>query len=89
MTSRRILGYVSSLSSQSLTRYGTASGGTGSITAFTTAGITYNGVYFNSDGTLTVTTAGLFDVLMIGGGGAASYANGTNRSSGEIGRAHV
>ena len=70
MTARRQLGYVSSLLAQSTTRYGVGSGGTGSITPFTTAGITYNGVYFNSDGTLTVSTGGLFDVLLVGGGSA-------------------
>lgn len=52
--------------------YGAATGGTGVV-----AGPTgYNYTSFTSDGTLTVTSAGLFDVMLIGGGGG-----GGNRES--------
>ena len=51
--------------------YGVATGGT-SLTAWTTGGYNYNGVKFTTDGTLTVSTAGLFDVCLIGGGGSGS-----------------
>ena len=48
--------------------YGTATGGT-TITPWTISSVNYNGSQFTSDGTLTVTKAGLFDILMVGGGG--------------------
>ena len=54
--------------------YGTATGLTGAL-ATPPAG--YSGLYATSDGTLTVTKAGLFEVLMFGGGGAGGYATNT------------
>ena len=56
--------------------YGVATGGTGSL-ATPPAG--YSGLYFHSSLTLTVTTAGLFDVLAFGGGGSGGYGNNFNR----------
>lgn len=50
--------------------YGTATGGIGSPTSVTISGTNYQYLQFNSTGTLTVTKAGLFDVLIFGGGGA-------------------
>lgn len=55
--------------------YGVATGGT-SLTAWSTGGFNYNGVKFTTDGTLTVSTAGLFDVCLIGGGGGGSRGGG-------------
>lgn len=59
--------------------YGVATGGTGVV-----AGPTgYNYTSFTSDGTLTVTTAGLFDVLLVGGGNAGyGWAGGAGYSGG-------
>ena len=56
--------------------YGVASGGT-NITQWTVSTTVYNGSVFNSDGTLTVATAGLFDYAIIGGGGGAGGGKGT------------
>lgn len=62
--------------------YGTATGGT-TITPWTISSINYNGSQFTSDGTLTVTKAGLFDILMFGGGaGGGGGQSATNRSGG-------
>lgn len=47
--------------------YGTATGGTSST--ITVSGTSYTRLLFTTDGTLTVTKAGVFDVLAIGGGG--------------------
>ena len=55
--------------------YGVASGGTSS--SMTVGGLSYTRLTFSSDGTLTVSKAGAFDVLLIGGGGGSateSYA---------------
>jgi hypothetical protein len=55
--------------------YGVATGGTSS--SITVGGQNYTLLTFTSDGTLTVTQAGLFDVLMFGGGGAGyAYSQG-------------
>jgi hypothetical protein len=45
---------------------------------YTSGGIDYKYVTFNSTGTLTVTTAGLADILLVGGGGAGGdeYSGG-------------
>ena len=51
--------------------YGTATGGIGSPTSVTIGGINYQYLQFNATGTLTVTKAGLFDVLLFGGGAAS------------------
>ncbi len=48
--------------------YGTATGGTSS--SITVGGIAYTLLDFQSDSNLVVTKAGLFDVVLIGGGGA-------------------
>ena len=61
------------------TGYGVATGGT-SITPWTVATVNYNGSKFTTDGTLTVSTAGLFDYALIGGGGSGSGG----RSSGAV-----
>ena len=53
--------------------YGTATGGIGSPTAVTIGGVNYEYLQFNSTGTLTVTKAGFFDFLAIGGGGGSIY----------------
>jgi hypothetical protein len=53
--------------------YGRATGGIGSPTAVTISGVNYEYLTFNSTGTLTVTTAGWFDFLAVGGGGGGSY----------------
>jgi len=51
------------------TGYGVATGG--ASTAITVGGINYTLLTFTSTGTLTVTKAGLFDVLLFGGGGGS------------------
>ena len=75
MPNRRELGYVSAGSTNtvyvSTGIYGRATGGIGSPTAVTISGVNYEYLTFNSTGTLTVTTAGWFDYLAIGGGGGA------------------
>ena len=48
--------------------YGSATGGTSS--SITDGGLSYTLLTFNSDANLVVGTAGLFDVLVIGGGGS-------------------
>jgi hypothetical protein len=53
--------------------YGTATGGSSS--SITIGGENYTLLTFTSDGTLTVTKAGLFDVLLIGGGGGSGAAD--------------
>ena len=55
--------------------YGVATGAS-SPTSITVDGVSYNLLAFTSDGTLTVTTPGLFDVLIIGGGGGGSAGAG-------------
>lgn len=53
--------------------YGVATG-TGASSSITAGGIAYTLLTFTSDGSLTVSTAGLFDILMVGGGAAAGNA---------------
>jgi len=53
--------------------YGTATGGTSS--SITVGGINYTLLTFTSDGTLTVSKAGLFDVLLLSGAGGAGGGN--------------
>ena len=60
------------------TGYGVASGGT----AFATPPTGYAGNTFTADGTLTVSKAGLFDVLMFGGGGAGAASQAPGYGSG-------
>lgn len=75
-TARRQLGYVSSLTTQGipLMTYGVATGG--SSASRTVGGQNYTVLTFTSDSNLTVTTAGLFDVLLVGGGGGAGTSAG-------------
>jgi len=86
MPNRRELGYVSAGSTStvyvSTGIYGRATGGIGSPTAVTISGVNYEYLTFNSTGTLTVTTAGWFDFLAIGGGGATSYITSIYASGG-------
>ena len=56
--------------------YGTATGGTAISPDPTIDGIVYRVLQFTGDGTLTVTKAGLFDVMLVAGGGS-----GGSRSS--------
>ena len=60
--------------------YGVATGGTSS--SITVGGINYTLLTFTSDGTLTVTKAGAFDVLMFGGGAGGGGANATGSGGG-------
>lgn len=77
MPNRRELGYVSAGSTStvyvSTGNYGRATGGIGAATAVTINSVNYEYLTFNATGTLTVTTAGFFDYLAIGGGGGALY----------------
>jgi fibronectin-binding autotransporter adhesin len=61
--------------------YGTATGGIGAPTAVTIDGVNYEYLQFNSTGTLTVTKAGFFDYLAVGGGGGNAYI-GSSRGGG-------
>jgi len=80
-TARRQLGYVSSLTTQTMfaSSYGTATGGTSS--SITVGGQAYTLLTFTATGTLTVTNAGLFDYVFVGPGGAG----GTNGRGGGAG----
>jgi hypothetical protein len=53
--------------------YGTATGGTSS--SITVGGESYTLLEFTSSSTLTVTKAGLFDVLIVGGGGGGGQSS--------------
>ncbi len=69
--------------------YGTATGGIGSPTAVTIGGVNYEYLTFTSTGTLTVTKAGFFDFLAVGGGGGSpkvgtSYAGGGGGGGGLV-----
>jgi len=65
------------------TGYGVASGATGTATV---GGTAYAYTSFTSNGTLTVTKAGLFDVLAFGGGsGGGTYTGNTGSSGGGSG----
>ena len=55
--------------------YGLASGGTGSLATPPTG---FAGSFFNSSLTLTVSRAGVFDVLAFGAGGGGGLGNGVN-----------
>ncbi len=65
--------------------YGTATGGTG-VTSTTVGGVSYNYTSFTSTGTLTVTKAGVFDVLVFGGGcgGSTDFSYSGGGGSGGI-----
>ncbi len=70
------------------TGYGVATGGIGAATSTGTLadGFSYSLLTFNSTGTLTVTTAGWFDYLAIGGGGGAQRLGGTSGGGGGAGQ---
>ena len=83
MPNRRELGYVSAGSVSTIpatTGYGVATGGTSS--SITVSGQNYTLLTFTSTGTLTVTSAGLFDVLLVGGGGGGGTDNGSTSVGG-------
>jgi hypothetical protein len=54
------------------TGYGAATGGIGAPTAVTISSVNYEYLTFNSTGLLTITKAGFFDFLAIGGGQGAA-----------------
>ena len=60
--------------------YGTATGGSSS--SITVSGKSYTLLTFTTDGTLTVSKAGLFDFCLVGGGGAGAGTNLTRGSGG-------
>ncbi len=62
--------------------YGTATGGIGAPTAVTISGVDYQYLQFNSTGTLTITKAGFFDFLAIGGGGGSNYVSAVYANGG-------
>ncbi len=73
MASRGTMGYVSGSAVQSVYAevYGTATGGTSySVTVGSQA---YTLLAFTADANLVVSSAGLFDVLLVGGGAGAGY----------------
>lgn len=70
------MGIASSLGTYRYNQYGVATGGIGSAISTTVNGVSYNYLTFTSDGTLTVTKAGLFDILAFGGGGAGGDGDG-------------
>ena len=87
MPNRRELGYVSAGSTSTVyvsgtaTGYGVATGGTSS--SITVSSENYTLLTFTSDSNLVVSTAGLFDVLLIGGGGSGGMSqSGVNYSGG-------
>jgi hypothetical protein len=92
MPNRRELGYVSAGSTStvfvSTGIYGRATGGIGSPTAVTIGSTNYEYLTFNATGTLTVTTAGWFDYLAVGGGGGSNKV-AINQSSGGGGAGQV
>lgn len=63
------------------TGYGVASGANSTAT-ITVSGTSYTLLTFTSSGTLTVSKAGLFDVLLVGGGGGGGRRSSTNVGSG-------
>lgn len=82
-TARRQLGYVSSLTQQTspVMSYGTATGGSSSST-ITVSGQQYTMLTFTATALLTVTKAGLFDVFLMGGGGASGFSDTGEDGSG-------
>lgn len=60
--------------------YGVGSGGTSST--ITVGGLAYTMLTFTSTGTFTVTTAGMFDCMIMGGGAAGSGPINTNGGGG-------
>jgi hypothetical protein len=83
------MGYVSASNTPTIVQqsaYGRATGGIGSPTAVNISGTDYEYLTFNSTGTLTVTTAGFFDYLAVGGGsGCRDYTAGNGGGGGGAG----
>ena len=88
-------GYLLALSASTFTffnlgggsAYGAATGGSSS--SITVDGINYTLLTFTSTGTLTVTKAGFFDYLIIGGGSGSNIRNDSARANGGGGAAAV
>jgi hypothetical protein len=80
----RLMGYVSASNTPTVVGsnvgYGVATGGT--ETTVTDGGFSYTLCTFNSTGTLTVSQAGLFDVIVLGAGGGGSHAGAPSRGGG-------
>jgi hypothetical protein len=64
------------------TGYGAATGGAGTALGTAIGGVNYNVHTFTGDATLTVTKAGLFDVLVFGGGGGGAAGQATTSRTG-------
>jgi len=83
----RLMGYVSASNTPTVVgqigTYGVATGGTSS--SITDSGQNYTLLAFTTDGTLTVSTAGLFDVLIVGGGSGGGGSSGNHGFSGGAG----
>jgi len=79
-TARRQIGYVSTLITESvpLMSYGTATGGSSS--SITVDGVNYTLLTFSSTSTLTITKAGLFDLMICGSGGGGAGGAGNSDS---------
>lgn len=79
---RSYLGYVSSQTTDfiPLMTYGVATGGTSS--SITDNGVAYTLLSFTTDGTLTVSKEGLFDVFLVGGGGGGGARGSNGEASG-------
>ena len=79
---RSYLGYVSSQTTDTIFAgtYGTATGGTSS--SITVGGTNYTLLSFTSDGNLVVSTAGLFDICLVGGGAGGGSSTSANFSGG-------
>lgn len=70
--------------SQQSASYGTATGGTSS--SITVSSVNYTLLAFTTDATLTVSKAGLFDVMLVGGGGGGgSWSSTANEGGGGAG----
>lgn len=71
---RSITGYISAQEKERIfaggTGYGVATG-SGTTSSISLSGVSYTLLSFLSDGSLTVTSPGLFDILAVGGGGAS------------------
>ena len=80
---RSYLGYVSSQTTDTVPvmAYGVATGGTAISPDPVIGGVTYRVLEFTGDATLTVTQAGLFDVMLVGGGGAGGGHGGLGGAS--------
>jgi hypothetical protein len=79
MPNRRELGYVSAGSTSTVyltPSYGAATGGTSS--SITVSSVNYTLLTFTASGTLTVTKAGFFDYLLIGGGAGCAFKTSTS-----------